>query len=226
MAKQVKSKDGKTIFKRIVPDDTHKICSIFPKEVFLEESVRVPSCLEKDNPNQIGMVDGVVYSFVEVHPKRSAKFIGGGMNDTWEVTQDVSSYDHARDLIGYAFSDESDDPSPTDRSRDLEGRGLFVPKGATPTLLEIQAAKEKQTAYFEAVVNKAQNYWAQNRKMNDINELSLIAARAVGGKYEWASGEQRLSEKTPEEKLADALKLLIPAIQNQGAAPAAPAQRK
>lgn len=218
MAKNtVRSKDGTVIFVRNVPDDTHKICSIFPKVVNLE-TIEVPACSKKTSPERLGYVGEKMYSFVEIPPKASRKFVGGGNNDTWEVRQDVSSYDNARDMIGYVFSDTTDEPYRGQKAIELEGRGLFVPKGDVPTAEEIAEAEEKQREFFAHVVQKAQAHWMENRNMREITELSLIAARAVGGKYEWMSGDLQLAPKSDIEKLAEVLSAKL--VTNQAAAPA------
>lgn len=224
--KQVKSKDGTTRYIEYVDvNSKHKICSLFPKDLSLETKV-VPGCNDNTPAENLGEVGGVKYSFIEVGPKASRVFVGGGMNDTWEVRLDVPAYDHARDMIGYVFSDNTDEPQESKRSQELEGRGLFVPKGDVPTVAEIKAAQKKQREFYKQVAQRAQQYWAETRKMNEITELSIIAATALGHKYEWMSGEQRYEEKTQAEIMADAISLLIAQKQAEPAPVAASAQRK
>lgn len=223
--KQVRSKDGSTIYIEHVPMTTHKICSIFPMDLSLETKV-VPGCNEKTPKENLGVVGGVRYSFVEVGPKASRVFVGGGKNDTWEVRLDVTAYDHARDMIGWVFSDNSDEPSRSGRLDSHEGRGLFVPKGEEPTLEELAEARRKQLAFYEQEAQKAQSWWAVNRNMRNITELQVLAAKELGHKYEWMAGESRLEKKSEAEVLAEAIGKLI-ASQQQVAAPvAATAQRK
>lgn len=223
--KQVRSKDGSTIYVEHVPLTTHKICSIFPIDLSLETRV-VPGCNDKTPKEYLGEVGGVRYSFIEVGPKASRVFVGGGKNDTWEVRMDVSSYDNARDMIGYVFSDNSDEPVASGRSEAHEGRGLFVPKGENPTVEELAAAAQKQREFYEAECQKAQAWWAVHRNMQNITSLSVLAAKTLGHKYEWMAGESRLEKKSDAEVMAEAIAKLI-ASQQQVAAPvAASAQRK
>lgn len=223
--KQVVSKDGSTRYVEHVPLTTHKICSIFPMDLSLETRV-VPGCNDKTPKENLGTVGGVRYSFIEVGPKASRVFVGGGKNDTWEVRMDVSSYDHARDMIGYIFSDNSDEPARGGRAEQLEGRGLFVPQGDTPTLEELAAAKKRQDEFFEAEAQKAQSWWAVHRDMKNITELSILAAKTLGHKYEWMAGESRLEKKSDAEVMAEAIAKLIAAQQQTAAPVAAAAQRK
>lgn len=223
--KQVISKDGSTRYIEHVPLTTHKICSIFPMDLALETRV-VPGCNDNTPKEHLGVVGGARYSFIEVGPKASRVFVGGGKNDTWEVRMDVSAYDNARDMIGYVFSDNADEPTRGGRAEQLEGRGLFVPKGEEPTLEELGAAKKKQLEFYEAEAQKAQSWWAVNRNMRNITELSILAAKTLGHKYEWMAGESRLEKKSEAEVLAEAIGKLI-AHQQQAPAPvAAAAQRK
>lgn len=227
--KKVTSKDGTVDYIEHVPNVTHKICSLYPRIIHLETK-SVPACTEETSPEVSGVVGGVKYSFVEVPPKCSRVFIGGGKNDKWEVRLDVSAYDNARDMIGYVFSDQTDEPTPSPRSRELEGRGLFVPVGDVPTVAEIEAAKAKQLEFFHAVCEKAQSDWATTHKMTEIKDLQLIAARELGkrfgNKYEWVSGEYSLTKKSEAEVLAEAIGKLIASQQQAPAPVAAAAQRK
>lgn len=223
--KQVRSKDGSTIYVEHVPMTTHKICSIFPMDLSLETKV-VPGCNDSTPKENLGTVGGVRYSFIEVGPKASRVFVGGGKNDTWEVRLDISAYDNARDMIGYVFSDNADEPSRSRRCEFHEGRGLFVPVGDTPTVEELKAAQEKQREFYDQEAQRAQSWWAVHRNMQNITELSVLAAKTLGHKYEWMAGESRLEKKSEAEVLAEAIGKLI-ASQPQAPAPvAAAAQRK
>lgn len=223
--KQVVSKDGSTRYVEHVPLTTHKICSIFPMDLSLETKL-VPGCNDKTPKDFLGEVGGVRYSFVEVGPKASRVFVGGGKNDTWEVRLDITAYDNARDMIGYVFSDNTDEPSRSGRCEAHEGRGLFVPLGDEPTLGELAAAKIRQNEFYEAKCQEAQSWWAVHRNMQNITELHVLAAKTLGHKYEWMAGESRLEKKSEAEVLAEAIGKLI-ASQQQVAAPVAAAtQRK
>lgn len=224
-AKEVRSKDGSTIYVEHVPLTTHKICSIFPIDLALETKV-VPGCNDKTPADSLGEVGGIRYSFVEVGPKATREFVGGGKNDTWKVSLDIPAYDNARDMIGYVFRNDTEEPSPSRRSADLEGRGLFVPKGAEPTVAEIKAAQKKQAEFFEAEAQRAQSWWAVHRNMQNVTELSVLAAKALGHKYEWLSGESRLEAKSDAQVMAEAIALIMASKQQEAAPVAAPAQRK
>lgn len=76
------------------------------------------------------------------------------------------------------------------------GPGVWLCDGDVPTMEEIEAARAKQTAYFEHLVNQANGLFYEG-KANDISDLHRKAAKWLG--YESVEWLNKMQQKALKE---------------------------
>lgn len=221
-------RNATTTLREVIPwTATHKVCSIYPKEVIFPThgGYVLPACDDKAPKNQTGEVEGIKYTFIEVHPGRNVEDksvdTGNQFLERYEVKQEIPAYTVALDLAGYAVA-ESGAISETHLAKTHKGRGIFVPVGDVPTKQELLDAKQ---AWLESAVveyDAAQSSWAQNRKTSNITDHARLAAHLLGKNPEWLGGLEASTGQRPKSEVELLTELVKELILNraQGSVPA------
>jgi len=82
--------------------------------------------------------------------------------------------------------------------------GLFlVPESYTPALIKerfadiLKGAEEKQSLWFQRLVEVADDDWAENRKLGNISPIQRLAAQHQGLSREWLTTTPEASRECP-----------------------------
>lgn len=150
-------------YRKYVSDDTHKICSVFPKEVHLHNhngEYMIP-----------GKKPGERFSFVEIRPGLEKYELG---EERYLVAQNILSIDVAKDYVGL-----------TRGSEDLANRGVFVPEGDEPTEEEIVAAEKRLFDWLQLKLDEGDREFSNTGKINHIDDNAKLASKLLGMEREW-----------------------------------------
>jgi hypothetical protein len=221
-----------TYVETISPTETHKICSVYPRPFTFSVHgyVTLPACDDKTPKENLGEVDGIRYSFVEVLPgltrKDESVDTGDQFIEKYYVERNIPARAVALDTLGYSL-DRSYAASETRASQSMVARGVFVPAGKNPTKEELLAAKDALMAGAAAAFDAAQMEWAQYRKTTNIDENARVAAHLLGESPEWLGGQKSSSigaapKKTTEELIAETLARLVALTEAKTQAASAP----
>lgn len=143
---------------------THKICSVYPREIHLSNSNGAYTVPAKP--------DDADFGFVEIRPGLEKRDLGEGRFIAFLT---IPAKDIAEDYILIPQGDTQ-----------FLDRGLFVPAGLEPTPEEITAARERLMKWAESQVMRADVNWAQNGSIREIADDSKLAAKMLRLDREWA----------------------------------------
>jgi hypothetical protein len=217
-----------TYVETIPATDTHKICSVYPRPFTFSVHgyVTLPAFDDKTPKENLGEVEGIKFSFVEVIPgvtrRDDSVDTGTQFIEKYHVERNIPARVVALDTLGYSLNDKYE-ASETRASQSMKARGVFVPASKMPTKDELLAAKKALMDGAAKAYDEAQMYWAQFRRTNNIDENARVAAHLLGESPEWLGGVKSASinvtpKKTNEELLVDALNRLV-ALQEAKAQP-------
>lgn len=153
-----------TEYKEFIPNTTHKICSVYPRDIHVSNhngSYTIP-----------GKPEDADYGFVEVRPGLEKRDLGDGHYLSFLT---IPAKEIAEDFIGIPQGDTQ-----------FLDRGIFVPEKKDPTPAEVQAAKERLFKWAETQVQKADITWTQRGSIKDIVDDAKIAAKMLKVEREWA----------------------------------------
>lgn len=153
-----------TEHRKFIPDVTHKICSVYPRQMTIENAHGAYIIPAKP--------DGQEYGFVEVRPGYEKRDFGEGRFASFMT---IAAKDVAEDFIGIPQGETQ-----------FTDRGVFVPAGEVPTPEEIAAARARLMAWAESQIQHADVSWAQRGSIKDIADDAKIAARMMKLEREWA----------------------------------------
>jgi len=154
----------RTEYKEFIPRTPHKICSVYPRDVSVENhngAYIIPAPKE-----------GQEYGFVEVQPGLEKRDFGDGHFASFLT---IYAKLVAEDFIGIPQGDTQ-----------FTDRGIFVPEGIDPTKEEIAAAREKLMKWAEGQVTRADVTWAQRGSIKDIADDAKAAAKLLKLERDWA----------------------------------------
>lgn len=100
-----------------------------------------------------------------VAPREDAIDLG----DNHRITLEISARDIAADII-----------------QDLEDHGIFVCAAEGPSRDEIAAAVTRRDAWYNRLVNEADEMWARGHSYREISDMHRRAAFSLGLQREWA----------------------------------------
>lgn len=158
-------------YNEYVPATTHKICSVFPGEVYFHNpngDYTVPGCKEDER-----------YSFVEINAAYEKYDLG---EDRHIVSRSITSKQAAEDFIGIPAG-----------NKEYLDRGLFVPAGELPTDAEIAAANNRLKLWLEKQVESADREYGMRGQTRFVDTNARLALKKLGLNRPWGDSY------TPEE---------------------------